>query len=64
MMAYVVAIAVFLIALVATVLLFGQFMTRDYVEMARSKSGDRELNGLLMLVIPAVAALIAFWLVR
>ena len=63
-MAYAVAIVVFLIALVATVFLFGQFMPMAYIEWLRGKSWGRELNGLLMVAIPVMAAPIAFWLVR
>jgi hypothetical protein len=63
-MAYVVAMVVFVTVLLATVLVFGQLMTRAYIDGLRAGRWGRVLNGLVMTAIALVAALIAVWLVR
>jgi hypothetical protein len=63
-MAYAVAIVVFLVALVATMFIFGELVPMAYVEWSRRNSWGREVTGILMVACTLVVALIAFWLVR
>jgi len=60
-MRWVIAVLTFVIAIPLTGLLFGQFMPRSMIRWTRRHPNwGRELNGLLMVGIALVAAIIAF----
>jgi hypothetical protein len=63
-MAYVAALAVYLIAMAMMVLIVGQLMPMTYIEWARRHPWGRELTGLFMTSCALIPAFIALWLAQ